>query len=311
MTVRCDVLSPGSYPAIGREGTRWPKMVRVTADTARARSFGAVAAEYHRARTGYSTEDIAWALHLPDRTPETGLHVLDVAAGTGRLTLVVLALATPTDGAPAAVSQLTAVEPDPQMRAEFRRRLPAGAPVTLRDGTAEAIPLPDAAVDAVIVGSAYHWFDPEPAAAELARVLRPGGTLAALWTQPDDEVAWIRGYRNAGRSAMDDAAPDGQPGGGTSPAPSAQSRYRNIPASPWFAPTERRESVHTEIFQRTELIAAVGTYSDLLVVDPPQRSSALAAVAAAVAEVVPDEALDPSGAVRLPVRVRAARCTRR
>ena len=262
-----------------------------------------------------------------------------MAAGTGRLTLVALALTRPTDGSPAAVAELTAVEPDPQMRAEFRRRLPAGAPVTLRDGTAEAIPLPDAAVDAVIVGSAYHWFDPEPAAAELARVLRPGGTLAALWSQPDDEVGWIRGYRNAGRTAMDDAAPAaavaapaaavaapaaavaapaaaaaapaGQPDGGAASDPVPRTRYRDIPSSPWFSPTERRISVHTEIFQRTELIAAVGTYSELLVVDPGRRDAALAAVSAAVATTIPEDVLDPSGAVRLPVRVRAARCTRR
>ncbi len=314
----------------------------MTDQRTRARSFGAVAAQYHRARTGYDTADLAWALHLPDRPdpPDgragSGLRVLDVAAGTGRITLTALQLG-------AAVGGIDAVEPDPGMRAEFTRRVSPRSPVTLHDGTAEAVPLPDGSVDAVVVGSAYHWFDPQPAAAELARVLRPGGTLAALWTGPDEQLGWVRSYREAARALLEDgevqrdgtrAADPRNPEPGTAeladadpadadlenPEPvnpnpadpaAGDDRHRDIPASPYFEPTERREFLHIETFQRSELVAAVGTYSALLVADPARRDAALAAVADAVAAVIPDDVVASDGAVRLPVRVRGARCVRR
>jgi len=71
-----------------------------------------------------------------------------------------------------------AVEPLEEMRAELARAAPAAEAL---DGTAEAIPLEPASADGVTVGQAFHWFDPEPAAAEIARVLRPGGALALVW----------------------------------------------------------------------------------------------------------------------------------
>ena len=49
-------------------------------------------------------------------------------------------------------------------------------------GSAEAIPLEDASVDAFFVGEAFHWFDKQAAIAEIARVLRPGGGLAIVST---------------------------------------------------------------------------------------------------------------------------------
>jgi ubiquinone/menaquinone biosynthesis C-methylase UbiE len=96
-----------------------------------------------------------------------GAVVLDLAAGTGKLTRPLLA----------AGLEVIAVEPVPEMRAA----LPAGA--RAREGTAEAIPLEDAAVDGVTVGQAFHWFDGDAALGEIARVLRPGGALALLWNR--------------------------------------------------------------------------------------------------------------------------------
>ncbi len=88
------------------------------------------------------------------------------------------------------------MEPDPDMLAELRRGLPA---VTAMSGRAEAIPLPDASVDAVLAGQAAHWFDLDRALPEIARVLTPGGVFAGLWNTDDDRVGWVAGLHRVTR----------------------------------------------------------------------------------------------------------------
>lgn len=85
---------------------------------------------------------------------------------------------------------MVAVEPDARMRDELVRNHPG---VEAHIGSAESIPLPDASVDAVLAGNAFHWFDQEKAFPEIARVLRPGGVVAALWNDDDARVDWIAG----------------------------------------------------------------------------------------------------------------------
>ena len=106
--------------------------------------------------------------------PAGARHVLDLGAGTGKLTSVLLDLGL----------DVTAVEPDDAMRALVDPRATGLA------GTAERVPLADASVDGVLVGQAWHWFDPASAEAEVRRVLRPGGTLGLLWDLLDDGVPW-------------------------------------------------------------------------------------------------------------------------
>jgi SAM-dependent methyltransferase len=124
-------------------------------------SFGNVAETYHRIRPPYSRE-------LLDRAQDelelgAGARVLDLASGTGRL----------TQELSRRFAHVVAVEPDERMRAVH------GAALA---GSAEAIPLEDASVDAVFVGEAFHWFDPAAAIPELMRVLRPRGGLAIVST---------------------------------------------------------------------------------------------------------------------------------
>ncbi len=122
-----------------------------------ARGFeGSAAAVYDRGRAPYSPEVIE-ALELP-----RAARVLDLAAGTGLLTSALRD----------AGFEVVSVEP----AAAMRRELPGAF-----EGSAEAIPLDDGAVDAVVVGDAWHWFDSERAAAEVHRVLAPGGPLVLVW----------------------------------------------------------------------------------------------------------------------------------
>jgi SAM-dependent methyltransferase len=130
---------------------------------AAAVGFARSAEDYERARPGYPRAAVAWLLSRI----AAGASVLDLAAGTGKLTRPLID----------AGLEVVAVEPVEEMRAA----LPAGARVV--DGTAEAIPLDDCSVDAVTVGQAFHWFDGEAALAEIQRVLRPDGLLALFWNR--------------------------------------------------------------------------------------------------------------------------------
>jgi len=124
-------------------------------------SFGNLAETYHRIRPPYSQALLDRAQEALEL--EAAARVLDLAAGTGRL----------TEELHRRFADVVAVEPDERMRAVHRGALA---------GSAEEIPLDEASVDAVFVGEAFHWFDPQAAILELERVLRPRGGLAIVST---------------------------------------------------------------------------------------------------------------------------------
>lgn len=140
---------------------------------ARGQSFGRGVDVYEQTRPGYTTETVRWI--LGDRNEP--LSVLDLGAGTGQLTRLLVACGHTT----------TAVDPDAEMLARLVATTPG---VSTLLGRAEQIPVPDASQDAILISHAYHWFDPEPAHREFARVIRPGGVLAALWNLRDETVPW-------------------------------------------------------------------------------------------------------------------------
>jgi SAM-dependent methyltransferase len=133
-------------------------------------------ADYERARPSYPPEAVQWFVDRLHIAP--GMTLVDLAAGTGKFTR----LLTPFN------ARLFACEPVPGMRATFQTVLPT---VALFAGTSEAMPLRDASVDGVTVAQAWHWFDHDRAAAEMARVIRPGGALGLVWNARDRSIDWV------------------------------------------------------------------------------------------------------------------------
>jgi SAM-dependent methyltransferase len=137
----------------------------------------AAADVYERGRPDYPAAAVEYVV---DRLGlRLGRMVLDLAAGTGKLTRLLV---------PSGATVL-AVEPLREMREELERRVPG---VVALAGTAERIPLPDASVDAVTVASAFHWFDADAALSEIRRVLASGGGLGLLWNARDEHNPWQR-----------------------------------------------------------------------------------------------------------------------
>lgn len=152
------------------------------------RGYGAGADAYERGRPAYPPDALAAIADRLDLRP--GRHVLEVGAGTGKLTRGLIETG----------ALVTAVEPVGAMR----ERLALAAPsATILDGAAELLPLPNASVDAVVVGQAFHWFDTIRALSEFHRVLRPGGRLALAWNLRDLELPWLRAVVELASAAGD------------------------------------------------------------------------------------------------------------
>lgn len=138
--------------------------------------FSQAAQTYAQGRPDYPTELLPWLQHALGLAP--GREVLDLGAGTGKFTR----LLTRTG------ALVTAVEPVAEMRDQLAATLSG---VSVLGGTAEAMPLPDASVDAVVCAQAFHWFANEAALQEIHRVLRPGGCLGLVWNVRDESVDWV------------------------------------------------------------------------------------------------------------------------
>lgn len=217
------------------------------------RSFGPAAADYDRHRPDYAPEAVRWALE-----PAPGTRVLDLGAGTGKLTSMLAGLGL----------NVVAVEPDEAMLARLRGKLPS---VKAVPGNAEALPLADASVDAVLVGQALHWFDMNLAGPEIWRVLAPGGVLAGLWNLDDDRVPWVAG--------LDEAA------GGAGSAMLSQwhhddheAHFATLSLPDYFGPVERAEFPHGQVRTAESLTATIATHSRMLMMDPASRSRLLSSV---------------------------------
>ncbi len=232
-----------------------------------AESFASVAGAYERGRPEYAPAVIGALSAELGLAP--GARVLDLAAGTGKLSRALLG----------AGADVVAVEPQASLRELLAARL--GGDRVL-DGLAEAIPLPDASVDAVTVADAFHWFDQAVALAEIRRVLRPRGGLALLSTIPDwSGASWAHDVGVLVAQARPEHPHfDGPPW---------QESVRNMGA--WTAPREVRVTCsHPADAER--VIDHVASFSWIAALDAPERERTLARVAELVhAGAMPPEML--------------------
>jgi SAM-dependent methyltransferase len=192
-------LTGGATSAANRATPLAVSTLRVVALHPLAEKFAAAADSYDRGRPEYAPAVVS---ALADELGlGQGADVLDLAAGTGKLTRALLA----------GGMDVVAVEPQARLRELLADSVGAER---VRDGVAEMIPLGNGSVDAVTVADGFHWFDHEPALAEIRRVLRPGGGLALLSTVPDwSGASWAHevGTLMAGRRPEEHPYFDGPP----------------------------------------------------------------------------------------------------
>jgi SAM-dependent methyltransferase len=217
---------------------------------AAAEGFSRSAEAYERGRPGYPAEALELFL-APLRSgagPPGRATVLDLAAGTGALTRPLLEVGL----------EVIAVEPVAEMRAA----LPASARAF--EGTAEAIPLAPAEVDAVVVGQAFHWFDGDAALPEIHRVLRPEGLLALFWNRRVDEDPVNR--------AIDEIV---DPHRAEVPTHRTDEWRAAFERTALFVPLAEHEVANEQRLDADGMEARVGSISFIAALDEPQRKRVL------------------------------------
>jgi SAM-dependent methyltransferase len=214
-----------------------------------ARGFERAGDDYERGRPSYPAEAIEFLVR--ELRLGRGARVLDLAAGTGKLTRQLV----PTG------ADVVAVEPVAGMRRKLVEALPA---VEALPGTAEALPLPDTSVDAVFCGQAFHWFDGDRALAEIHRVLRPDAGLALIWNVRDEKVDWERRLTELVKR-YESSAPRKRWG-----------RWRDaFERTELFTPLERRDFVHEQEGDIETMLARVSSISFVSALPDAERAQFL------------------------------------
>ena len=209
------------------------------------------ALDYDELRPEYAPEAVAWVAERCGIGP--GSRVVDLAAGTGRLSGWFLQLGV----------DVIAVEPAANMRAVLEERFPAVRAIV---AAAESMPLAEQSVDAVVVGNAFHHFERDAAMAEIRRILRPGGALAVFWVWPaEEEQLKIPGMR-AIYEAIDKTWAE-------SAIMAAHRSWAEPPATvEGFDAFERRAFPATHLLPAARLADLYATFSDVVSLPAPTRA---------------------------------------
>ena len=181
--------------------------------------------------------------------------MLDLGAGTGKLTEALVARGL----------DVVAIDPSPNMLAQLSAKLPD---VHALVATSEATGLPDASMDAVVVGSAFHWFTRPDAEREIARVLRPGGVVGLLWNIRDPSSAAVQAFHLAQAHTTE-----------TNPPDHSQVELDRR----WFGPTEHGSFPHSQTLHPDDLVDLVASRSYVIATAEPERTELLDRVRAFVA----------------------------
>lgn len=211
-------------------------------------SFGPVADAYDRARPSYPEEAVDW-MTGPGRS-----MVLELGAGTGKLTEVLHR----------AGHDVLATDPLADMLAVLARRVPAVHHVV---AAAEHIPVRSRSVDVVVCGQSFHWFDHDPAIAEMARVLRPGGTLALVWNTYDEAIPWVKRLKRL-----------------ISPQTDAENMAMPLMETPFFGFVDQKQFRFWQPHTAATLVDLVRSVSHVATMSGPARADVLAKVDALYAE---------------------------
>ena len=216
----------------------------MSTDKQPARSFGGVADAYDRGRPSYPCEAAVWLTH------EQPLRVLELGAGTGKLTEQLVALG----------HDVHATEPDPQMMAVLAKNLPE---VRVSQAPAEEIPAGDSSYDVVVAAQAFHWFDLDKALPEIARVLRPRGRLSLIWNQRDERIPWVKrlGKLIGTQEHLEDPA-------------------SALPGSKLFGEVEEEVFRFWQVVDRDSIRDLVRSRSNVAVLSPEQQEEKMAEVLA-------------------------------
>ena len=251
-----------------------------------ARGFGAQAEAYDRARPSYPPDAVAWLAGALGIRP--GRRVVDLAAGTGKLTALIAGTG----------ADLVAVEPVAAMRDQLRRRLPG---VPLVGAIAEALPFAAGSVDAAVVAQAFHWFDADRAMAELRRVIRAGGRLGLIWNARDRSVDWVDRIWSV-LDRVEKNAPWRDHGDNTDSAAAHRWSERQLASGGRWAPFTDATFYHVHHATHDDAIDRMRSVSHVAVLPPADQAAVLAEIRA-ILQTHPDTRGETT--VGIPYRVDA------
>jgi ubiquinone/menaquinone biosynthesis C-methylase UbiE len=210
-------------------------------------SFGPVADAYDRARPSYPREAVSWM------TGAGRSVVLELGAGTGKLTEVLHE----------AGHEVLATDPMTEMLSHLATKIPVKHVVA----AAERIPLRSRAVDLVVCGQSFHWFDHDRALPEIARVLRPGGVLTLVWNTYDESIPWVRRLKRL-----------------LAPTVDHEQRVTPLLKTPYFGFVEEKQFRFWKVHTAASLADLTRSVSHVATMSESSRATVLAKVDALYAE---------------------------